>query len=99
MCIIENMNTTTGTPSVKFVKRQPGLYGTGIWHDSSTTCEWHHCNVEGCVMVETCIDRYTCSYGWNVRYVCEHDCFTDSLGEWFTTLTAGKEYFAREEVK
>ena len=92
-------NTQTQPAAIKIHKRAPGLYGTGVWHDSSKSWEWHHCNVEGCVMVETCIDRYTCSDGWNVRYVCEHNCFTDALGEWFPTLRDGKEYFINEGGK
>jgi len=90
-----------------FHKRLPGLYGTSLFHDVSNRWEYLHCpechdeheETGAPIMVETCIDRYTCGDGWNVRYVCKHDDFTDTLGEWFPTLRDGKEYFRTQEVK
>ena len=79
---------TTATTQPRFRKIAAGLYGTGIMHSLEGRWEylWSGC----CTDVETCIDRYTCTDGWNVRYVCEHGHFTDILGEWYPTLRDAK---------
>ena len=73
---------------VKFQKRAPGLYGTGIKHDLSDRWQWLWSAC--CTEVEACVDRHTSSDGWHVRYVCEHGHFTDTLGEWYPTLGDAK---------
>lgn len=75
---------------IKFHKRQPGLYGTGVWRSTVGRWEFLYCEHQ-CTDVEICIDGRTHYDGWCVRYVCEHDCFTDIVGEWYPTLRDAKE--------
>jgi len=84
-------NTATTITAAKFHKRQRGLYGTGIWRTTIVPCEYFYCD-HGCIDVEVCIDGYTNRDGWYVRYVCEHDYFTDLLGGWFPTLRDAKAW-------
>jgi|DEB0MinimDraft_10_1074344.scaffolds.fasta_scaffold10184_5 hypothetical protein len=81
----------SNTAAVQFHKRMPGLYGTSIWRTTTGRLEYLHCN-HGCTDVEVCIDGHTDRDGWYVRYVCEHDHFTDTLGEWFPTLRDAKAW-------
>lgn len=83
------METTTAHQIPKFHKRATGLYGTSIWRELRN---WEFLYSACCDRVEVCIDGYTDRDGWFVRYVCEHDHFTDILGEWFPTLRAAKEW-------
>ena len=81
----------TAATDIKFHKRQPGLYGTGVWRSTIDHYEFLYCE-HGCHEVEVCVDGHTDRDGWYVRYVCEHDHFTDTLGEWFPTLREAKEF-------
>ena len=82
------MGTAT---ELKFHKRMPGLYGTSVWRSTAGRFEFLGCNY-GCTDVEVCVDGHTDSDGWYVRYVCAHDHFTDTLGEWFLTLRDAKAW-------
>lgn len=76
-----------------FHKIMRGLYGTGIWR--STIGHYEFLGREcGCTDVEVCIDGHTDRDGWYVRYVCKHDHFTDTLGEWFPTLRDAKSWMS-----
>lgn len=77
--------------AVSLRKVQTGLWGTNrvrLLHEH----EFLYCN-HGCQSVEVCVDGYTDRDGWYIRYVCDHGHFSDTLGEWFPTLRAAKEYF------
>jgi|DEB0MinimDraft_10_1074344.scaffolds.fasta_scaffold109430_1 hypothetical protein len=82
----------------KFEKRQPGLYATGIWQPIGSyeylwcpEC-WDAEFEDGVpVTVELQIDAKTSTgRGWDIRHVCRHGHFTDSLGEWYRTLGDAK---------
>lgn len=90
------MSNTTTNPAPTFHKRQRGLYGTGVWRDRWSR-EHVFCH-DTCTRVEVCIDGYTDRDGWFVRYVCDHDHFSDVLGEWFPTLRDAKAYFVERGV-
>ena len=77
--------------AISLRKVQTGLWGTNvvrILNQHECLCCEH-----GCRWVEVCLDNYTDRDGWFVRYVCDHGHFSDTLGEWFPTLRAAREYF------